>query len=454
MNAPPDHIGDHRIVEPLARGGQAQTYLAEPRDSGDQRVVLKVLAFSRLDDWKARELFERESRTLERLDHPAIPTYLDAFERTDEQGRPEFVLVQEYVPGDRLADTIEAGWTADGTEARDLLRELLEILAYLHELNPPVVHRDVKPSNLIRRPDGDLALVDFGAVQTILPETVGGSTIVGTTGYMPPEQLMGRAVPASDVYAAGATAVHALSGIPPDEIPVTRMRLDYEEFVDVSPKFRRILDRMLAPEADERFASATDALRALDGPSDTETDRSLAPVTTDLTDASWQVLDIEADDQQLTATIPAADTWHIVGYLALLGTFVSSLLVHEWVGSASLQFLLGFVLVIGIAIHNLFESTARHRIELTEDGLTLSKSRARLWFPSMTRMWRRQLRPSEVDSVDYDREDRILTVRDENGTETKLADRAAYWRTDSPDGADDELARLANLLDSHLGGDR
>lgn len=72
----------------------------------------------------------------------------------------------------------------------------------------------------------------------------------------------------------------------------------------------------------------------------------------------------------------------------------------------------------------------------------------------MTRIWRRQLRPSEVDSIDYHRNDRILTVRDENGAETKLADRAAYWRTDSLDRDDDELARLAKLLDSHLGGDR
>ena len=99
-----------------------------------------------------------------------------------------------------------------------LLRDAADVLDYLHGRTPPVIHRDLKPGNVLRRPDGSFAFVDFGAVRDKLrPE--GGSTVVGTFGYMAPEQFQGRALPASDVYAIGATAVAMLTGREPEDLP-------------------------------------------------------------------------------------------------------------------------------------------------------------------------------------------------------------------------------------------
>ncbi|MFB6351868.1 MAG: protein kinase, partial [Bradymonadaceae bacterium] len=142
---------------------------------------------------KALELFEREVETLASLDHPQIPRFLDTFRRRGREGRPPvFCLVQEYVAGRDLAAAIAGGEVWRESEVVALLDQLLGVVAYLHGHSPPIVHRDIKPDNLIRRDGAPLALVDLGAVQVASPQTIGGSTIVGTSGYLPVEQLMGR----------------------------------------------------------------------------------------------------------------------------------------------------------------------------------------------------------------------------------------------------------------------
>src|SRR6185295_6373321 len=108
-----------------------------------------------------------------------------------------------------------------------LLGDAGEVLDYLHGRVPPVIHRDIKPSNVIRRPDGSFALVDFGSVRDSLkPE--GGSTVVGTFGYMAPEQFQGRALPASDVYGVGATLIALVSGLEPEDLPHRGLAVDVE----------------------------------------------------------------------------------------------------------------------------------------------------------------------------------------------------------------------------------
>ncbi|MGM0559333.1 MAG: serine/threonine protein kinase [Myxococcota bacterium] len=253
----------YEFVEELGRGAQGRIYRARSRESGDD-VAIKELDLSRADDWKAIELFERESETLQGLDHPGIPSYIDGF-HVDEDGATRFFLVQEFIDGRPLAERVERADLMDESEARDFLRAFLPILDYLHSMSPPVVHRDIKPSNIMVRPDGSYALVDFGAVQTILPDTMGGSTVVGTTGFMPPEQLMGRAVPASDVYSVGATVVQLLSGHDPEDFPMERMRMQFHDYVDVTDAFLAYLDRTLDPTVEQRIQDGGAALEELEG---------------------------------------------------------------------------------------------------------------------------------------------------------------------------------------------
>src|SRR5690606_6627162 len=131
------------LVEELGRGSQGVTYLAYELGLG-RRVAVKKLAVSNVLDWKAIELFEREGEVLKSLNHRGIPRYIDAFhEDEDGEGRERFVLVQEYVEGEDLEALIGQGLRMDAAGTRDFLEQMLEILAYLHALDPAVIHRDI-----------------------------------------------------------------------------------------------------------------------------------------------------------------------------------------------------------------------------------------------------------------------------------------------------------------------
>ena len=108
------------------------------------------------------------------------------------------------------------------------MSRVLDILVYLHGRSPPVIHRDLKPANILRAPDGTVSLVDFGGVTGALREE-GGSTVVGTYGYMAPEQLHGAAGPATDlVRALGATIVSLAGGVEPEKVARKGLRMDLD----------------------------------------------------------------------------------------------------------------------------------------------------------------------------------------------------------------------------------
>ncbi len=266
----------YTVVRELGRGTQGTLALADDAHTG-ARVAIKELDLKLVDEWKAVELFEREARALESLAHPGIPSYVDSFHERQPDGSDRFYLVQQYIDGTPLSEQIDTGELMDEAAAREFLREMLSILDYMQTLNPPVVHRDIKPSNIIVRPDGTHALVDFGAVQTVLPETVGGSTVVGTTGFMPPEQLMGRATPASDIYALGATIVYAMTGVDPADLDLVRMKLQFHEVIDASERFVHLLDRMLEPAVENRLADSAAVLAVMRDPADAAPVQSQVP---------------------------------------------------------------------------------------------------------------------------------------------------------------------------------
>jgi len=249
----------YQIAERLGAGGMARTFAATCL-ADQSAVVVKELVFSQLESWKAYDLFLREVRILQSLDHPAIPRFLEMLEIT-QNNETCLYLVQARVPGESLLQKLQAGWRPGEAEVKSLALNLLDVLQYLHGLAPPVIHRDIKPSNLIL--DGlRVFLIDFGAVQDLLkPE--GGSTVVGTYGYMAPEQFSGRAVPVSDLYGLGATLVHILSGRPPAEMPQRELRLAFEDYVQISGEFKTWLQQMLSPAPENRFQSAAEAREAL-----------------------------------------------------------------------------------------------------------------------------------------------------------------------------------------------
>lgn len=267
--------GRYEVLEELGRGGQGVTFRSLDHQTGAE-VVVKELAIAGLDDWKSLELFEREAQILNEVSHPRVPRYIDSFTLEDEQGDTRRFLVREFIEGQSVREMIDSGRHFKESEALEITRQLLQLMAFLHALDPPVIHRDIKPSNLIVDDVGRVFLVDFGVAQARVPDTVGGTTIVGTAGFLPPEQLSGRSTPASDLYALGATLVYLLSFRHPATLDVRRLKLQYREVTPVSRRFSSFLDRLLEPYASRRIGSARAAIAWLEDNGLLSSDRRMA----------------------------------------------------------------------------------------------------------------------------------------------------------------------------------
>ena len=290
----------YRILNLLGEGGIATTYAAEDLNIG-QPVAIKVLSLRQLKDWKALELFEREGKVLSQLNHPAIPNYLDYFQLDQEDDR-RFYIVQEIAPGQSLQQWVASGWRPTELEVRELAKQLLDILVYLHQLTPPVVHRDIKPQNIIRQVDGTVFLVDFGAVQDTYRHTItSGSTIVGTYGYMAPEQFRGQAKPPTDLYGLGATLLYLLTHKDPADFPEKRMKIDFLPYVNLTPEFADWLAAMLEPVIEDRFKSASEALAELEGKRE-----RIVPRSPDHLQPNGSRIILQKTPQTLTVKIPPA----------------------------------------------------------------------------------------------------------------------------------------------------
>ncbi|MEG4944164.1 serine/threonine-protein kinase [Microcoleus sp. F4-D5] len=254
----------YSILDILGQGGIGITYAAQDLQT-DEKVALKAVSLRRTDDLKVLELFEREAKVLAQLKHPAVPFYIDYFEVGKRRDR-FFYLAQQLADGQSLAGLIENGWHPPVTEVRWIANQILDILVYLQQLTPPVIHRDIKPQNIIRRDDGQIFLVDFGAVQDVYHQTItGGSTVVGTYGYMAPEQFRGKAVLATDLYGLGATLIYLLTGKAPADLPQRKLKMDFRSHLQVDRQFTEWLERMTEPVAADRFLSAKEALTVLRG---------------------------------------------------------------------------------------------------------------------------------------------------------------------------------------------
>lgn len=262
-------VNRYKVIQQLGKQTGRQTLLT--RDLQTQElVVIKLLSLGSDFEWQDLKLFEREAKTLQALNHPAIPRHLDYFE-LDLPKNKGFALVQNYVEGKTLEEQLKGGRTFSEADVKKLAKSLLEILIYLHQFNPPVIHRDIKPSNILLNNRsghsvGEVYLVDFGSVQTIAAKEGGTITVVGTYGYMPPEQFGGRSAPASDLYSLGATLIYLVTGLHPTELPQQDFRIQFKQVANLSLNFAAWLEWMTEPSLDKRLTSASQALSALDKP--------------------------------------------------------------------------------------------------------------------------------------------------------------------------------------------
>ena len=263
-------LSDHyEVQQQLAKKAGRRTLLARDLET-QELVVVKLLSFNGDFEWDDLKLFQREAETLKAISHPFIPRYLDYFE-LDLDNFKGFALVQTYIQAKSLDEYLKAGRTFSEAEVKELAIALLEILIYLHNRQPAVIHRDTKPSNILLSDRtgnsvGQVYLVDFGSVQTLAAREGGTITVVGTYGYMPPEQFGDRTVPASDLYSLGATLIALVTGTHPADLPQKSGRIQFEQLTNFSPELSSWLRWMTEPSLDKRLPSAQAALQALEQP--------------------------------------------------------------------------------------------------------------------------------------------------------------------------------------------
>lgn len=268
----------YQILQKLGEGGFGTTYLAEDTQMPSRRrCVIKQL--KPLDNdpqiyQLIQERFQREAAILEDLGQKSeqIP---QLYAYCEEQG--QFYLVQEYIDGETLSTKVFLNGVLGEAAVREILLKLLPVLEYVHAYG--IVHRDIKPDNIIlRRGDGVPVLIDFGAVK----ETMGtmmsasgsptSSIVIGTPGFMPSEQSIGRPVYASDIYALGLTAIYLLTVKTPQELgtdPLTG-EIQWRQYAPgVSPSLAMVLDKAIKSHHQERFPTTQSMQKALASPEST-----------------------------------------------------------------------------------------------------------------------------------------------------------------------------------------
>lgn len=250
--------GRYRVRKVLGVGGMGRVYLSNDTRLASRPVAVKEMILGDgIAEKKAIEDFTREATVLARLTHPGIPTLIDHFA---ENGR--HYLVMEFVAGGTLEDALtKAGGKMSEALTLRYARQMLEVLDFLHAQTPPIVYRDIKPGNIMIDKDGRAMLIDFG-IARFLPKG-GKATMIGSPGYAPPEQYVGKVEPRSDLYSLAATMHHLLSGRDPALEPPFSFPPLRSVAPQVSEQTAKAVDRALNHQIDLRFASAREMLNSL-----------------------------------------------------------------------------------------------------------------------------------------------------------------------------------------------
>ncbi len=252
----PQMAENYDFISEIGKGTQGRVFKAR-RMSDGQTVAVKELNIASVSNWKAYELFHREVEILSDLNINGVAKFYEAKEYLEAK-KPAAYLVQEYIEGRTLEQMLSSGYRFTINRIFEMMIQLLTILKELHFHNPEVIHRDIKPSNIIMKPLGGdtfkVYLIDFGAVAN--PQVQhGGSTVAGTVGYMPPEQLMGNPVAASDIYALAALCVQLLSGVSPADMKIADYHLVFEPHIENLPNsIKAVLRNMLEPNLSLRLS--------------------------------------------------------------------------------------------------------------------------------------------------------------------------------------------------------
>jgi serine/threonine protein kinase len=262
----------YRPIQPIGRGGFGRTFLAiDEKHPSKLRCVIKQLHVESQNTWtlkKAVELFHQEAERLHQLgNHPQIPALIGHFEENK-----RLYLVQEFIGGKTLEQELQQTGIFNEQQIWELLRDLVPVLKFIHDRR--VIHRDIKPTNIMRHTSSisnnrQLVIIDFGVAKLITDSALFRTgTAVGSAEYVAPEQMRGKALPASDLYSLGATCIYLMTKVSPFNLfDITTNKWAWRDYlpkeISVSDRLGRILDKLLQSAISQRYKSADQLLQAL-----------------------------------------------------------------------------------------------------------------------------------------------------------------------------------------------
>lgn len=252
--------GKYKILNKIGQGGMSTVYLAMNERANKPWAVKEVRKDGAADFEVIKQSQIMETNLLKKLDHPNLPSIVDVIDQKD-----CFLIVMDYIEGKPLSDALKEQNSLPCEDVIEWAKQLCDVLEYLHTRKPPIIYRDMKPSNVMLQPDGTVKLIDFGIAREFKEKKIQDTTCLGTRGYAAPEQFggQGQTDARTDIYCLGATIYHLVTGHNPSEPPYEMYPIRHW-----NPAFSSGLEKIILKctqrNPNDRYQSCAELLYALD----------------------------------------------------------------------------------------------------------------------------------------------------------------------------------------------
>lgn len=252
--------GKYKILSKIGQGGMSTVYLALNERANKSWAVKEVRKDGMADFEVIKQSQIVETNLLKKLNHPNLPSIIDVIDKED-----CFLIVMDYIEGNPLSDAIKVKKRLPCEDVIEWAKQLCDVLEYLHTRKPPIIYRDMKPANVMLRPDGSVMLIDFGIAREFKEQNVEDTTCLGTRGYAAPEQFggHGQTDARTDVYCLGATIYHLVTGHNPSDPPYEMYPIRHWN-PSFSSGLEKIIIKCTQKNPEDRYQSCAELLYALE----------------------------------------------------------------------------------------------------------------------------------------------------------------------------------------------
>ncbi len=252
--------GKYKILHEIGRGGMSVVYLAM-NERANKQWAIKELNKNGIQNYETvKQNLIVETDMLKKFNHPNLPSIIDVIDNGD-----TFLIVMDYIEGISLKEALKRNGAQRQEDVIEWAKQLCDVLGYLHSRKPPIIYRDMKPSNVMLKPDGNVMLIDFGTAREFKESKVEDTTCLGTIGYAAPEQFggQGQTDPRTDIYCLGATMYHLVTGHDPSASPYEMYPIRQWD-PKLSSGFEEIILKCTQKNPNDRYQSCAELLYALD----------------------------------------------------------------------------------------------------------------------------------------------------------------------------------------------